>query len=66
MITTDNDRFILHEKGLGYYGGQHKKYHDMITISGKTAAKVLSKENALQIADTLNKRGYNFEIEPLD
>lgn len=59
----DKKGFILHEKGLGYYGGQHKKYYDMFNLTGKEGAEVLSEEDAMRIKDKFKKAGYRFEVE---
>ena len=59
------EKVILHEKGLGYYGGQNKKYGDLFNLTSKDCAKELDKEDALKVKDGLNKVGYKFEIEEI-
>lgn len=58
--------FILHETEIGgYYGGQNKKHGDMFNLTVREHAKVLNEEDALRIKNTLNKRDYNFVVEPV-
>lgn len=50
----------------GFYGGHSKKYHDIFNITVQEYAKKFKDyDEAVKIADHLNKAGYNSVVQKL-
>ena len=56
--------FVLYDSKEGcYYGGEHKKYQDMINITTRDCAKIYPMNEAVKIKEILNKNGWSFILQ---
>ena len=63
----EREKYILHIKGWGYYGGPSAKYYDMFNILPKEYAKRFeSRKEAEELKERLEDGEYEVVIEEVE